>query len=250
MSLQRFITFHGCLNFRDMGGYSTYDGRTVRWQRLYRSDSLHWMTPDDANKARYKLEIALVLDLRSSEEVSQFGKGLLANPMVDYHHFPLLEQVNFGQRDILSPAPSDLNSFYVGMLEHSALPITAALTILSRQAAHPAVFYCAAGKDRTGVFATVLLAILGVKEEQIIQDYMLTNHRIKDIIERLLTMSMYTEAMENLPPELVTAPREWIAGLLEWVRIEYGSMRAYIEAQGIGEDVFHGLEQNFLTKQT
>lgn len=248
MSQQRFIAFEGCLNFRDMGGYSTHDGRVVRWQCLYRSDSLHWMTPDDAANAREKLDIALVLDLRSLEEINQFGKGLLVNPAVGYHHFPLLEAVQFGQQDILSPDLSDMDSFYVGMLEQSASQIAAALTILSGEAAYPAVFHCAAGKDRTGVFAAVLLAVLGVKDEQIIQDYLLTNHRIKDIIERLLTVSIYTEAMNDLPPELVTAPRKWIERLLEWVRSEYGSMHAYVKAQGISEEVFHGLERNFLMK--
>ena len=246
--MERFISFEGCLNFRDMGGYSTYDGRIVRWQRIYRSDSLHWMTPDDATRARAELDITLVLDLRSLEEVRQFGKGLLVGPGVGYHHFPLLETVNFGEQDILSPDLSDMDGFYVGMLEQSASLIAAALTILSREAAYPAVFHCAAGKDRTGVLAAVLLAILGVKDEQIIQDYLLTNHRINDIIERLLTVSVYNEAMENLPPELITAPREWIEHLLAWVRSEYGSMRAYVEAQDVSEEVFHGLERNFLMK--
>lgn len=250
MSLQRFITFEGCLNFRDMGGYSTYDGRVVHWQRLYRSDSLHWMTPSDATKAREKLGITTVLDLRSPEEISQFGKGLLVNQVVSYHHFPLLEVVNFGRQDILSIDLSDFDGFYVGMLKQSASQIAAALRVLSQQAAYPTVFYCAGGKDRTGVFAAVLLAILGIKDEQIIQDYLLTNHHIDDILERLRTVPVYAEAMEGLPSELVQAPREWIERLLEWVRSEHGSMRAYVESQGIREDVFFGLEQNFLTKQT
>lgn len=249
MSLQRFIPFEGCLNFRDMGGYSTHDGRIVQWQRLYRSDSLHWMTPDDAAKARDQLDIALILDLRSPEEVSQFGKGLLLNPVLGYHHFPLLEKVDFGRRDILASNLTDLDGFYIGILKQSASQIAAALTVLSRQAAYPSVFYCAAGKDRTGVFAAVLLAVLGINDEQIIQDYALTNHRIGDIIERLRTLPDYAAAMEDLPPELVTAPQEWIEGLLMWVRSEHGSMRAYIETQNIGEEVFLGLERNFLSEQ-
>jgi len=208
------------------------------------------MTPDDAIVARDKLDIALILDLRSPEEVNQFGKGLLLNPVLGYHHFPLLEKVDFGQPDILSSNLSDLDGFYIGMLKQSASQIAAALKVLSGQDAYPSVFYCAAGKDRTGVFAAVLLAVLGVKDEQIIQDYSLTNHRIGDIIERLRTLPDYAAAMEDLPLELVTAPQEWIEGLLIWARTEYGSMRAYIEAQNIGEEVFLGLERNFLSEQT
>ena len=46
--LQRFIPLQGCFNFRDLGGYETRDGRAVRSRTLFRSDSIHSITPDDA----------------------------------------------------------------------------------------------------------------------------------------------------------------------------------------------------------
>lgn len=236
------------MNFRDMGGYSTHDGRTVRWRRLYRSDSLHWMTPNDITMAREKLTIALALDLRSANEVSQLGKGPLVNPAIGYHHFPLLDTPSFGEQDMVSTNPSDLDSFYIGILHREASQIATAMTTLSVEAAYPAVFYCAAGKDRTGLFAAVLLAALGVEDEQIIQDFLLTNNRISDVMQRLMTVPIYSAAMKNMPPELITAPREWMERLLDWVRSKHGSMRKYFEGQGVSGDVFIGLERNFLMK--
>lgn len=204
------------------------------------------MTPNDVTKAREKLNIALALDLRSAYEVSQLGKGLLINQAIDYHHFPLLNRPSFGEQDIVSPNRSDLDSFYISTLNREASKIATAMTILSGEAAYPAVFYCAAGKDRTGLFAAVLLSILGVEDEQIIQDFLLTNNRISDVMQRLRTVPIYSEAMNNIPPELITAPQEWMERLLDWVRSNHGSMRKYFEGQGVGSDIFLGLENNFL----
>ena len=57
-AMQRVIDLEGCLNFRDLGGYPTGDGRTVRWQQVYRSDALHHLTPADVARVRDELRVA------------------------------------------------------------------------------------------------------------------------------------------------------------------------------------------------
>src|SRR5436309_2858288 len=57
-AMQRVIDLEGCLNFRDLGGYPTADGRTVRWQQVYRSDALHHLTPADVARVRDEMIVA------------------------------------------------------------------------------------------------------------------------------------------------------------------------------------------------
>ena len=64
----RLVKLEGCLNFRDLGGYTTRDGRVVRRGRLFRSDALHDMSDADVRRVRDELGIRTVIDLRSTHE--------------------------------------------------------------------------------------------------------------------------------------------------------------------------------------
>ena len=89
---RRFVPFQGCVNFRDLGGYPTGDGRTVSWNKLYRSDALNELTEEDVARAVGELGIQTMVDLRNHDEVRRDGAGILAESGPDYHHFPLLEK--------------------------------------------------------------------------------------------------------------------------------------------------------------
>ncbi len=47
MQPERFSPLDGCNNFRDLGGHGTASGTTIRWRRLFRSDSLTGASPND-----------------------------------------------------------------------------------------------------------------------------------------------------------------------------------------------------------
>jgi len=68
--MQRLIPLDGCLNFRDLGGYPTQDGRRVRWRQLFRSDALHLLSSADVAHLCDTLRIGDVVDLRSTVGVS------------------------------------------------------------------------------------------------------------------------------------------------------------------------------------
>ncbi len=69
----RLVELEGCFNFRDLGGYETTDGRTVRWRRLFRSDGLHRLTEGDLEDLA-ELGLATVIDLRTVAEVEERGR--------------------------------------------------------------------------------------------------------------------------------------------------------------------------------
>src|SRR5512144_2600872 len=151
--VHRRIELEGCLNFRDLGGYPTRDGRRVRWRRLFRSDGLHLLTAADIRRLREEIGLAEVIDLRSTTELASEGRGMLAAEPLRFHHVPLFDGEVREQR-------------------------ARAAEITLAEASGPAVFHCAAGKDRTGVISAILLALLDVPDEVIVADYAATQDNL------------------------------------------------------------------------
>ena len=79
---KRHIPLKGPANFRDIGGYKTKEGRTVKWRRVFRSDAHNSMTPEDVAYALDTLRIVTVLDLRGHDE-SGSGQSRLHASLAD-----------------------------------------------------------------------------------------------------------------------------------------------------------------------
>ncbi|MGH9025354.1 MAG: tyrosine-protein phosphatase, partial [Acidimicrobiia bacterium] len=73
--LDRWVQLDGCLNFRDLGGHRTVDGRPVRPGRVFRSDSLHHLTVADIQHVADALGLRTAIDLRTDDEVDRHGRG-------------------------------------------------------------------------------------------------------------------------------------------------------------------------------
>ena len=114
------------------------------------------------------------------------------------------------------------------------------------QVREPALFHCAAGKDRTGLLAAVLLAALGVREEEIIEDYAATRSSLERILDRLRQSSSCDYAFAELPPETLHAEPQTMERLLGRVTRGYGSMRAYLLGSGITAAELAALEAALL----
>lgn len=238
----RLVPLEGCFNFRDLGGYPTRDGRRVRWGRLFRSDALHFMTEADAHHVRQEIGIRAVVDLRSRFEVEADGLGPLPGEPVSHHHVPLLEDEETREpRD----APWNLGERYFEVLRSATRPIGRALSVLARTR-EPAVFHCAAGKDRTGVLAAVVLGVLGVDDAHIADDYAFTARGLGRILARLGETESYRTIIAELPAEGHRAEARTMATLLERVRGHYGSMREYALCAGVGEESLARLERRML----
>lgn len=242
--MQRVIDFEGCLNFRDLGGYPTEDGRTLRWRQLFRSDALHLLTEADIARFRDELLISDVVDLRSSAEVRTDGCGRLAAEAVRFHHLPLFDGDTSAREE--DPAAYTLADRYFLLAEFAKEAIARVVTTLA-ETSGPAVYHCAAGKDRTGVVSAVLLSILGVRDEIIVADYAATQQNLDAIIERLMASEGYQIMLNALPPDTLHAQPETMITLLERVRSRYGSMRDYARAAGISESSIRALETRLLT---
>lgn len=177
---RRQLPLQGGQNFRDLGGYRTNDGRVVRWGLLFRSGSLHYLTPDDfARLAR--LPVRTVIDLRDTRERADEP---VVWPAAIAPRVLTADYAKETQLGVATSAPAATSS--ARELVTRTYP-----TILARFAPQyrqmfrellagrvPLVVNCTAGKDRTGVASALLLTALGVPREQVIADYLLTNRTL------------------------------------------------------------------------
>ena len=181
----RLVPLAGASNFRDLGGYPTTHGGATRWGRLFRSDTLHELTQDDLTVLR-DLGLASIVDLRTAAELDRTGRGLLGAEPVSYLHLSVIDEDGGESRGIPAPADDDLANRYLWYLEIGRDALVQALTMVGDASSYPLVFHCAAGKDRTGVLAALVLEIVGVEREVIMEDYVLTASRMELILTRLL----------------------------------------------------------------
>lgn len=242
--VQRLIDLEGCFNFRDLGGYPAADGRTVRWRRLFRSDGLHHLTPDDVGRITGELFIGHVLDLRSTGELRAEGRGRLADAPLRFHHLPLFDgEIPEDQRR--AAGEISLADRYFLMAEYARAPIARVIATIAGSRA-PVVYHCAAGKDRTGVVSAILLGLLGVRDEIIVADYAATQENLDSIVERLLSASGYEEMLATLPADTLHARPETMVDLLASLRKKYGSVEGYARDIGVTQESVQHLRDRLL----
>ena len=240
--MNRTIELAGCLNFRDLGGYPTAAGGAVRWRQVFRSDALHHLTGEDVRRLRQEIRLGEVIDLRSSAELRTEGRGPLADESMRFHHYPLFDG------EVPKSAPSaelTLIDRYFMLAEFAKRPIAKVIETLAATDA-PAVYHCAAGKDRTGVVSAILLGVLGVPEDIILADYAATQANLDAIIERLMATEGYQTMLSALPPDTLHAQPETMLAFLDRMRGSYGSMAEYALSAGVAEEAIGKLRDRLV----
>jgi len=225
--IDRRIALGGPVNFRDLGGYPAAGGRSVRWGRVYRSDSLHRLDPADAPRVA-DLGIVTAIDFRANDELDRIGIGPLGELDVRHVHLATVDRAMHGRQMPDISQTRTAAEIYFTMLETGAPSYAEALRELAEPGALPAVFFCMAGKDRTGVFAALLLGLLGVADADIVADYALTSEVLEEIHARhRREVPAIDEQWANLPPDIAGAFPRTMEGLLAEVRDRYGSWDGY-----------------------
>jgi protein-tyrosine phosphatase len=243
--MDRKIPLEGSFNFRDLGGYPTREGASVRWRRMFRADGLQSLTSTDVTHLQDELRLSAVIDLRSTSELTNDGRGLLAETRIAFHHVPFFDGSRSEQQQM--PADLTLAQMYIGMIERASEPIARAIRVLSEtEPGASAVYHCAAGKDRTGVLSAILLSLLGVDEELIVADYALSQDSMDKVIERLDSLRGYDDMWQELPPETLHARPETMRGLLDQMNERWGGVEGYVRGISIGDRELNRLRERSL----
>lgn len=231
----------GAFNFRDLGGLRTVDGRRVRRGALFRSDTLQALTPEDVAYLVEELQLELVVDLRSGNEAVTEGRGRLAEMPVSYLNAPL--------RDLpISDLPPDEQTlgFYLDHLAAPRSPVATVVRVVCALAGRPVLVHCAAGKDRTGLVTALLLRLLGVRDEEIVQDYLRTAANMGHIVERFREWPRYRDHMATVPAEVYEAKEHTIRGFLDALDLTYGGAVAWAHSREIRDHELVQLRDHLL----
>jgi protein-tyrosine phosphatase len=221
----RLVPLEGAFNFRDLGGYPVLGGGRTRWGRLYRSDGLQALTEADAAALR-ELGLSTVVDLRTDVELERWGRGRLRDEPIRWEHLSVIRAD--GGESVAAPDTDDLAERYLWYLEVGAGPVARALAVLAEPGATPAVFHCAAGKDRTGVVAALILDAVGVEPEAIVTDYAETSAHLGPILERLGANPPTGQV--PVPPSRLTVEPATMERFLERLQQRHGGAAKWMVA--------------------
>jgi protein-tyrosine phosphatase len=234
---ERHLAFDQIVNCRDLGGYVAGDGRRVKWGHLFRSADLSDASDRDLATLG-RLGLGLVCDFRTADEARK-EPDRLPQGLDAYVNLPL------GQ-SALSPEDAaairsgsstwfengGMTRIYLGWIEPCAPLWAELIDRLSQNDGHAVLFHCMAGKDRTGVFAALLLSVLGVSDADIIADHQHSNAAMRQLraaadMHRQRAGDKAEMVLPGLP-----ASASALRAFLDAIRAEHGTVERYLELRG------------------
>ena len=226
----RHLNLAGASNFRDLGGYPARDGRVVRWRQIFRSNHLAHLTDDDAAVLR-TLGVKSAFDFRGTGERAEALCGIAD---ITVHSLPVEPTVVAALRAIAAsgtPLSSDhavevMRDSYRSYVQQNTPRFRALFAHLLEDRA-PLVIHCTAGKDRTGFACALILHTLGVPDELISEDYLLTNQFYRR------DPNSASDLPDHVKQVLGTVQPAFLGAAFEAIDADYGSLETYLR-DGIG----------------
>jgi protein-tyrosine phosphatase len=226
----RHLDLAGASNFRDLGGYRARDGRTVRWRQIFRSNHLGHLTEADIQALR-PLRLKSAFDFRGTEERAAAMCGLAE---IAVHSLPIEPTVVAALRarrangTALSPADAleVMRDSYRNYVRYNTASFRILFAHLLEDRA-PLVIHCTAGKDRTGFACALILHALGVPDDVIAEDYLLTNRFYRR------DPSVSSDLPDNVRQVLGSVEASFLAAAFDAIGADYGDLESYF-SDGLG----------------
>ncbi len=216
----KLIEFTRTMNTRDLGGYSTLDGKMIIDYRFIRSDAVNQLT---ATEVQFLLDhgITTSIDLRTPRVATKYRSSLSEDPRFSYHLIPIVEGTDVPLDEAKVP------ELYMSMLAHHDTFLDIFKTIA--HAPGGIIYNCSAGKDRTGMVTFLLLDLINVPREIIASDYALSSTLIESKIETIRKFD------PNFPTFLGYSKREYIDSFFVLFDLTYGATKKYLRTIGLSE---------------
>ena len=242
-------------NARELGGYKTRDGKTVREGVLLRTAALTDASQEELNSLIRDYNLSAVIDLRASYELAEEPEPALDG--VAQYNFKIMDEQMMAERAAgIYPVLTDPNvdpvkrmtaildagvisdQMYVEFLqgETGKEGFRDFFQVLLETPEGSAVlWHCTNGKDRTGVAAMLLLGVLNVDEKTIMDDFMLTNTCFEEEIRAMRAqLSQYIKDEAMLEELMVTgrgvyAP--YMQNAIDYIKENYGDIPGYVKTE-------------------
>lgn len=253
-------------NFRDLGGIVNMEGRTVKHGLLLRSAALVQASDQDIELLEKEYKVRTVVDFRSDHEV-------MLSPDRDIPgsinvHLPMIDSNGNVWRDIMGDAidgdPLEMLVKRAGtpLVQQLARDMYVDLTMKPMAQGQYARFmrlildttdgavlwHCSQGKDRTGVGAALILAALGCGQEDIVNDYDISNiHYAKQVDGFIKNMNVTDPDSIMVIRTFVGANTDYFRQALDTMAKEYGSLYGYVrDCLGLTEQEIQTLRDRYL----
>lgn len=245
---ERVLALEGVDNFRDYGDYATAAGRRLHKGRLYRS--AHHANATDADLERMAgLGCAVVVDLRRPSERQNTpsrrpqnwaGRVIESDLGVDElepPHITALRESGFTPEGVETYM---LKWYTDAPFDERHIDLFGRYFEAVADGEGPVIIHCAAGKDRTGLLAALTHHAVGVSDQDVMEDYMLTNKAAR-IEERAAEVGERIAETIGRPPSdaairtMLGVKENWFQRGWDEIKDRYGSIDAYME-QALGVD--------------
>lgn len=241
----RTLTWPACYNVRDLGGLPTVDGGVTRWRSIIRSDIPARLTAT-GQQALLDYGVRTILDLREPAQVAQ-EPSIFMTPGTDptnptYLNLPM--ETREPAVGALIRAAKDRAEVYQIILDHYPRQIAAILRAIGTADAGGILIHCHAGKDRTGIIVALLLALAGVPDAVIADDYAESQRCLWPLWEKIVEAAGGEDKADFwLKP---TATAAMMYGLLTHLQQNYGGVRDYVKWVGLREEELVRLRSRLL----
>ncbi len=249
-------------NLRDLGGYATGDGQVVRRGVLFRSVELGRLDDQDLTRLE-QLRIETIFDLRTAAErdaspdraigAQEIVLDVLAGddqsaaaalPEIVRNPEKAGELLGDGRgAELLRDAYRQLIELPSAKESYSRF-----FTELAGEAELPALFHCTTGKDRTGWAAASTLLFLGVSEEDVYHDYLLTNEQLLPALEPMMAEFARAGGDPELLRPVLGVDRAYLATAIELMKSDYGTIGGYMsDGLGLDDELLDALRSRLLS---
>lgn len=252
----RSLYLDNAINFRDLGGLKTTDGRFVKWGAIFRSAELKELSDED--KQSFKdLHIKTIVDLRSDQEIEDAPDDYPKNAGIKWVHNPLGvanpaamdslfdivrsadPESNFGAKFM-----ADANKNFPSSGQES---VKATFDVLLQNET-PMVFHCTAGKDRTGYTSAMILSALGVDRETITEEYLASNYyRYSENESSLKKAAQFYGIDHRILRQMMDVRKEYIGAAFDVIDNQYGGVENYLKTEiGLTDNDLQALRDQYL----
>lgn len=236
VTASRNVNIAGIQNFRDMGGIPATRKKSVRWGKIYRSAEFDELSLSAYRELR-NIGVKTIIDFRdslefapTSDELKARGFNLVHIPMGVINTKDIIEELRKGSIDndsinsLLLRMNRELVTYYRG--EYRQM-----FSVLLEEKNYPVVIHCTSGKGRTALASALILAALGVSDDQIMEDYRLSN--------RYFNIPGFSSYAYNLPSRsqeaittLFSARESFLNAARKQIEKNYGDLSSYFK-QGL-----------------
>lgn len=219
-------------NMRDIGGYSIGNDKIVKEGKIIRTNCVTNLEEAEIENLE-QMGFNTVIDLRSDKEIEKKRGVFYKHPKFQYNHIKINGEGKIPERK------EDVWLSYVEMLEGKE-QIKEVFEVLQKSTGG-VIYYCNAGKDRTGVVTACILKFLGVDNDDIIVDYLATGVFFKKSIEKFAEREKDKDIFPIINPNYDTMYK-----VLNYIDTEYGSIQNYLYDCGLSDETLKAIKKKYI----